>query len=249
MTQDADGTPNERLYREGLLAFRRGDTVESRRLNEALLTAAVSSGDLRGQALGHLGLSRVCFRDGDFTAGADHAHQADGHAAVCGAHDLQLTAMHMRAELTRAQGLYIEALPMYEHLLAADEAGGDEASLAMEHTNLGAVLVQTGEFTAARSHLRSALARVTAKPDVLPYVLLGFGGLLARQGDAETGGLLLGAVQAHLVASGEFLDPSEALELAGHMAAGGARLNTFQQAVDRGASMSLEQARVRLDEG
>jgi len=66
---------------------------------------------------------------------------------------------------------------------------------AVARLNLGAVLVQTGELADARSHLESALVRVEVKPNLLPYVLLGFGGLLARQGDAETAGLLLGAVQ------------------------------------------------------
>lgn len=248
MSADVDETAAEDRYREGLVAFRRGDNAESRRLNGALLAAAVSSGNRRGQALGHLGLSRVCFRDGDLAAGADHAHQADGHADACGAQDLQVTALHMLAELTRAQGLYAGAVPLYRQLLAADEASGDKGALAMEHTNLGAVLVQTGEFTTARSHLGAALAQVAAKPDLLPYVLLGFGGLLARQGNTETAGVLLGAVQAHLKARGEVLDPSEALELEGHVAAGHSRDNAFSQALDRGAETTLEDARTLLEE-
>ncbi len=42
---------------------------------------------------------------------------------------------------------------MYGRLLAVDESSGDQGSLAMEHTNLGSVLLQTCGYATTRSHL------------------------------------------------------------------------------------------------
>lgn len=98
-------------------------------------------------------MSRAAFRDGDYADGAAHAVLADQDAQACSDDDLRVTALHMQAELTRAQGKYAEAVSMYERLLAVDESSGDQGSLAMEHTNLGSLLLQTGGYATTRSHL------------------------------------------------------------------------------------------------
>lgn len=236
----------EQQYADGLAAFRRGDNSECRRLNEAALATAQQAGSERGMALGCIGLSRADFRDGDYAGGAAHAARADEHALACGAEDLRVTALHMRAELTRAQGKYAEAVPMYERLLAADQASGDDGSLAMEHANLGSVLLQTGDMTAARAHLQRALDLCPAKPGLLPYILLGYAGILARTGKPDAAGQLLGAVEAHLESVGEVLDPAEALELSGHIQEAEASGGDVPAARESGRHMTLEQAQALL---
>ncbi len=249
MGTEPSETLAQQQYADGLAAFRRGDNSECRRLSAAALDTAQRAGSERGQALGHIGLSRADFRDADYAGGAAHAAFADQHALACGADDLRVTALHMLAELTRAQGKYAEAVPMYERLMAADQASGDDGSLAMEHSNLGSVLVQTGDFTAARPHLQRALELSQVKPGLLPYILLGYAGILARTGRPQDAGQLLGAVEAHLEGIGEVLDPAEALELSGHVQAAEASGNDVQAARDIGRGLTLEQAQAILAGG
>lgn len=233
----------EQQYADGLAAFRAGDNVECRRLSEMAIATAAAVGSERGQALGYIGLSRADFRDGNYADGVAHALAVDAHARACRADDLRVTALHMQAELARAQGDYASAVPLYHQLLAADEASGDEASLAMEHYNLGSVLVMAGDFAVAREHLRQSLDLCPAKPGQIRYTLLGYAGLLARTGDPATAGSVLGAVEAHFDATGEVLDPGEALELASHLDAGRLRdAAAFDAGRRTGRSMSLEQA-------
>lgn len=242
-----DSTPvdhgAEQRYAEALDAFRRGDNAACRQISEDMLAQAAAAGDARAQALSHLNLSRADFRDGAYASGAAHALAADSHAAACGADDLRTTALHMRAELTRAAGDYATAVPMYEQLLADDEARGDDAALAMEHYNLASVLVQTGDLNRARSHLQRSLELCPAKPDQLRYTLLGYAGWLVRADDPHRAGQVLGAVENHLETIGEVLDPAEAVELASHVAVGCERdAAAFEAGRRAGRAMTLAEA-------
>ena len=226
------------LYDDGLAAFRRGDNEESRRLNQAAIDAAAQAGAGREEALGHIGLSRVAFRDRDYGAGLEHAGRAGELATAAHADDIAIHAVHMRAEITRAQGDYVAAVPLYEYLLEADASSGNSRGLSMEHANLASVLIQVGDLAAARQHLLAAKEHCTE--DLRPYLVLAWGGLLARDGDAATALRLLGAVHAYLESAGEVLDPAEQLEFASHLAAAG---------VDRAPEsdgLSLEDAMVLL---
>lgn len=233
----------ELRYGAGLAAFRHGDTAASRSLNEAALRAAEGCASPRGRALAHIGLSRVAFRDGDYPAGLSLAAAADREAAAAGEETLRTTALHMRAELTRAQGAYADAVPLYQRLLGADERAGDPRSLAMEHYNLGSVLLQLGQLDDAERHLSAAieLSRNEAI-DQLPYALLGVAGLAARRGDGTTAGHLLGAVEAHLESTGEVLDPAEKLEVDSHVTIGRRSAGTFDEARAAGRRLSLDDA-------
>jgi len=193
----------EQQYADGLAAFRRGDNAQCRRLSAAAIETGEAAGSGRAQALGHIGLSRADFRDADYAGGLAHALAADALAGPAGAEDLRMTALHMRAELTRAQRDYLAAVPLYEQLLAADEADGDLGLLSMEHYNLGSVLIQAGDLDGARRHLEQSLEMCAAKPGQLAYTLLGHAGLLARLGKPGVAGQLLGAVEAYVEAVGE----------------------------------------------
>jgi len=234
-----------RQYDDGLAAFRRGDNDECRRLSELAIGTAAAVGADREQALGHIGLSRAAFRDRAYDAGLEHANLADDIASRCEAEDVRITALHMRAELTRAQADYVAAVPLYEQLLAADDARGDQRSLAMENYNLGSVLVQTGDLASARDHLeRSLRLDASGEHNMTAYVLLGFAGLVAREGDAVTAAKLLGAVQAHFEEVGEVLDPAEQLEFDSHVAAARADdESAYSAAYDEGAELSIDDAK------
>ncbi len=241
----------ELRYGAGLAAFRRGDNDVSRRLNEESLDAAAVVGSDRGRSRALIGLSRVAFRDGDYQRGTELAHQAGGIARACGDEAETLLALHMEAELARASGDYAAARPLYERLLEADRATGDDRGLAMELGNLGSVLVQVGELNRAEACLREALHRAVAAGaiDQLPYCLLGLGGLGARRHDPHRAGRLIGAVEAFLDAGGQILDPAEQLELATHVEAGQAAGETFDDARAAGRQLTIDTAvRELLDE-
>ena len=61
----------EQQYADGMAAFRRGDNAGCRRLSAAALATAAKAGSDRGIALGHIGLSRADFRDGDYPGGIE----------------------------------------------------------------------------------------------------------------------------------------------------------------------------------
>ncbi len=242
---EAPASPSlaELLYGAGLVAFRHGDGATSRSLNEAALRAAEACASARGRALAYVGMSRVAFRDGDYPAGLSFAAAADRDGAAAGEETLRNLALHMRAELTRAQGAYADALPLYQRLLEADEREGDARSQAMEHCNLGSVLLQLGQLDDAERHLDSALDLAHRDAtDQLPYALLGAAGLAARRGDGVTAGRLLGAVEAHFQASGVVLDPAEQLELDSHVAVGRRAAETFDETRAAGHHLSLDDA-------
>lgn len=226
------------LYDDGLAAFRRGDNEESRRLNQEAIDAAAQAGAGREEALGYIGLSRVAFRDSDYAAALEHAGRAEELATAAHADDIAVHAVHMRAEITRAQGDYAASVPLYEYLLKADESSGNSRGLSMEQGNLASVLIQVGDLAPARQHLLAAKKNCTE--DLRPYLVLAWGGLLARDGDAATALRLLGAVQAHLASAGEVLDPAEQLEFASHLAAAG-----VDRAPDSGG-LSLDDAMMLL---
>jgi tetratricopeptide (TPR) repeat protein len=233
----------ELRYGAGLAAFRRGDTGASRSLNEAALSAAEGCASPRGRALAYIGLARASFRDRDYSGGLSLAATADQAAAEAGEETLRTTALHLRAELTRAQGAYDDAVPVYQRLLEAGERAGDVRSLAMEHHNLGSVLLQLDRLEDAERHLGAALegSRNDAI-DQLPYALLGMAGLAARRGDGAIAGQLLGAVEAHLEAAGQVLDPAEQVELDSHVAVARRTSGTFDEARASGRNLSLAEA-------
>lgn len=209
----------EQHYREGVAAFRRGDNNQCRQLSQLALDEAIAAGSDRVMALAHVGLSRAAFREGAYVDALDHAQKAAECALSGNAEHERMMALHMRAEVARAQRKYKAAVPLYRELLAWDEASGDTASLAMEHYNLGSVLVQTGALDEASEHLERAVSMCSQEDDLLPYTLLGLGGVLARRGDVRRAGQLIRAVTDHLAAVGEVLDPAESLELESHLCA------------------------------
>lgn len=242
-----EAPPSEALaelrYGAGLAAFRAGDNDTCIEMSEAALRTADAVGSDRERARARIGLCRAAFRRGAYEEGHALADQADRDATAAGSEELRTTALHMRAELTRARGDYAACAPMYRQLLAIDLARGDTRSLAMEHYNLGSALVQTGDLVAAREHLGESL-RLSRRdqPDQLPYTLLGVAGLLARDGDAELAALLLGAVMEHFERVGEVLDPAEALELDTHLAVLAARIEDSDVRIERGRRLGLADA-------
>lgn len=249
MTQPtAAGGETEQLNEQAMAAFRRGDNIGCRRLSEEALRAATDAGNERGQALSHLNLARAALRDGAHLRSIDHATAADRHAVAAGAHDLRITALHLRAESTRAAGDYSAAVPLYEQLLATNEERVENDALAMEHYNLACVLIQKGDRSGSRRHLDNSLRLCPAKPAQLQYTLLGYAGWLARYGDPATAGKVLGAVEAHLAGIGEVLDPAETQELATHVGAAQARdAGAFDVGRRVGASLTLADAQALVE--
>lgn len=233
------------LYGAGLAAFRRGDNARCRVLSQRSLDIGAEAHSALAQARAHVGLSRAAFRDHDWTRGIEHARAAGRVAKESGDETGVLMALHMEAEITRADGDYAAAVPLYERLLSSDREAGDVRAEAMELYNLGSVLVQIGELDRAESCLRESLrlAAGQGNPDQLAYTSLGLAGLAARRGDPATAGRLLGAVEAHFSAVAEVLDPAEQVELQSHRTAGeSAGQAVFAAAYADGRAMPVGEA-------
>ena len=240
----ASGELASLLYGAGLAAFRRGDNARCRDLSQRSLDAAIEARSARAEALAHVGLSRVAFRDRDWTGGLEHARSAGRIAAESDDEAAALMALHMEAEINRASGEYAEAVTLYERLLEGDRAAGDTRAAGMELYNLGSVLVQIGELDRAETCLRESLAVASGHdPAQIAYTTLGLAGLAAQRGDPAIAGQLLGSVEAYFEAVGEVLDPAEQLELQSHrVAAKSAGQAAFESAYLDGRSIAPRDA-------
>ncbi len=233
-------TESQELYARGLEAFRRGETAESATLSQQALDAATNDSD---RARAHIGLTRAAFRDAAYAEGLRLAGVAERLASDAGDEELRIGALHMRAEITRAQGEYAAAAPLYRELIALDEARDDAESLSMEHYNLGSVHLQLGELDDAESHLTTSLRLITDEGhNQLAYTLLGLAGVAARRGDRATATRVLGAVDAHFDRIGEVLDPAEQVEHASHIAAAREGNADYEAAYAEGRALPLDEA-------
>lgn len=207
MTGDAD-----RLYDDGLQAFRAGDAERSRRCNEESLGLATAAGDARAEARALIGLARLAFRAANYEEVRQLSARSAERAADVGDEETEIMALHMRAEAARAERDFAAAVPLYEQSLERRRAIGDEGGVTMELYNLGAVLA-AGEPAQARALLAEALERAQDEDaDWLVAYCLGALGAAAAEADPHGALRLIGAADAEFERRGEVLDPAERLE-------------------------------------
>lgn len=197
------------LYGAGTLAFIEGDREPSLRFHTESLAIAREQRSLPLEADALIGLARVSLLDGNALVMQQHA-QASLEAARAAADPQRVaTALHHVVEAMRRQGLYEEALPLYNESLDAHRALGDDRGVALELHNLGNVARLTGDFATADSRLRESL-RLAARlknPRLVGYCLLGMAHLARERSEWTTAARLLGASAAAFEKSGAALDP------------------------------------------
>jgi tetratricopeptide (TPR) repeat protein len=138
-------------------------------------------------------------------------------ASAAGDEDVAVMALHMQAEMLRAERRYDEAVALYEQSIARRRAIGDEPGITMELYNMGAVLALGGDPDRAEPLLRESLERARAEggPDgegQCLYSLIGLARAAAGRGHPVLAARMLGAANTGLERRGEVLDPAEEIE-------------------------------------
>ena len=243
---DTDGmTTAAELYEQALQAFRTGDSERSRELNEESLRVARAAGDAVGQAMATIGLCRLAFREGDHVAGRRLAREA--RELAVDNPNVEVRAVHMEAEMLRAEGRYVEAVPLYEQNIERWRGIHDEHGVTMEMYNLGSVLALAGEPERASVLLRQALERASDAGDrsLQTYCVAGIGAACVSR-DPERALRLMAAARAAGEQAREVFDPAEDAEFRRFEADAEAKLGADAATAARaaGARMPLDAARV-----
>lgn len=240
----------EQLYDAGLKAFRSGDVGGSLDCNQRSLGLARQQDDLRGQARALIGLSRLAFRDQDYDELHRLAQESETLALQAADEETAIMALHMRAEAARAQRFYDNAVPLYEESIARRRAIDDGTGVTMELYNLGAVLAQRGDSSAALGLLREALERAGDEDGqwLVAYCVAACGAATVAQ-DPEMAARLIGAADAEFARLGEVLDPAEGLERSFALDGIRGRIGdeATESALGSGALLNVEQALSIMD--
>jgi ATP/maltotriose-dependent transcriptional regulator MalT len=171
------------LYREGVEAFRRGESERSSELNEQSLALAREQDDGGAIVNALMGLARVALRDGDLERVHALAREGRELALSRGLEDSLVLPLHLEAEAARMGGDFAGARGLYEESIALNRRLGDERMVAVEQTNLAWVGINTGDLDAAEALIRESLA-ATDEEDVY---LRAFGSIGLARCDAERG--------------------------------------------------------------
>jgi tetratricopeptide (TPR) repeat protein len=201
------------LYADGLLAFRLGAREESRAANAAALEIARAAGDPEAESLALVGLSRVAFRDGDYTAVRSLALQARKLVQGLDAR-ADVAPLHLLAAGTRLAGDLDAAVELYRESLEANRRLGDRRMVAIELHNIGHVELRRGRADAAtRCFAEAETLRNPDDPYDAAMTELNGAALAVVRGDPGSADELLSRAQIRLAAASIVLDPDDAAEV------------------------------------
>jgi tetratricopeptide (TPR) repeat protein len=212
-----EGTPSRAralaLYADGLLAFRAGAQAESQERNEAALEAARAVNDREAESLALVGLSRVAFREGDYTRVRSLAAEARELTR-----DLDAAAgvmpLHLLAAGTRLAGDHDGAVELYTESLELNRRLGDSVMVGMEFHNIGHVELHRGNVDAAeRCFAECVDVRSVDNPYDAAMTHLNHAALAYARGDRERAAELVERTQSTLHSAGIVLDPDDAYEV------------------------------------
>jgi len=201
------------LYGDGLLAFRAGAQSESLERNQAALEAARVVGDREAEALAHVGLSRVAFRDGDFARVRSLAAEARELTRDLD-DDAGVMPLHMLAAGTRLAGELDDAIELYTESLELNRRLGDTGMVGIELHNIGHVELHRGNVDAAeRCFAECAQLRRDGNPYDTAMTHLNDAALAFQRGNQPRASELLARTGSTLDAAGIVLDPDDAFEV------------------------------------
>jgi tetratricopeptide (TPR) repeat protein len=231
------------LYGAGTLAFIEGDREPSLRFQTESLAIARERRNLALEADALIGLARVSLLDGNALVMQQHAQASLEAARAANDQRRVATALHHVVEALRRQGLYDEALPLYEQSLEAHRALGDDRGVALELHNLGNVARLTGDMATAESRLREALelaVRVKSHR-LVAYCLLGMAHLARERGGWNRAARLAGASSAAFERAGGAIDPDYIDDRERTLAAAKAALGDDPFTAEIAAGVGLDQ--------
>lgn len=234
------------LYGAGTLAFIAGDREPSLRFHTESLAIAREHRNLQLESDALIGLARVSLLDGNALVMQQHAQASLEAARAVGDPQRVATALHHVVEAVRRQGLYDEALPLYNESLEAHRALGDERGVALELHNLGNVARLTGDLDTAESRFRESvqIAERLKNARLVGYCLLGMANVARERRNWTRSARLLGASAAALERSGVVLDPDYVEDREKSLAAAKAALGdeAFDAELKAGGALNQEAA-------
>lgn len=202
------------LYGDGLFAFRLGKIGESRKRNEEALRIAEQVKDLEAETLGHLGLSRVDFEDGNYQSGLFHASKA---RKLSRGLDLSFSQapLFMEAQSRRMLGNYNEAASLFRQSVELNRKIGDTGMVVAELMNLGFVEVHIGNTDSAERSFNESdkLAPKLAGPYSQAMSLLTKGAVAFLKGDNAQARSLVAQSEKALKESGLKPGPDDGFEI------------------------------------
>lgn len=207
MSPEIDQSPEpEELYRLGLEAFRRGEQLESRRLNEQALRIARVQKDQINEIRALIGLCRVAFREGDHDEIERLTDDCLPIWETLPDKTLVTSPFHMLAESHRLHGRFDEARQLYLRNIEQARALNDSEMIDIETINLALLEVAAGNHEEAMEHIR----RLAGQGEVQdPYLLLARGAARVASGDHHEGVADLVASSRLLEEEGQILDPAD----------------------------------------
>ncbi len=199
------------LYAAGVLAFRQGETEQTRALTEESLAIARELGDPGAVVMALGGLARVGLREGDYPRVKELTHEGLEIARQQGDRTMRRLPLHCLAEATRLAGDYPGARALYLESLALNRDLGNDYMIPTELGNLGAVELHEGNLDAAQAYWEETVRLAHERGDLyaLPYPIAGLGELAAARADWERAATLLAATEVLFQASGAVMDPAD----------------------------------------
>lgn len=196
------------LYREGVEAFRRGDTERSRELSERSLALAREQDDVPAVVYALMGLARVALRGGDLERVHELSAEARELATARGLEASLALPLHLDAEATRMAGDFQLARRLYEESIALNRRLGDERMTAVEQSNLAWVEINEGHLDEAEALIEASLA---GEEDAYSraFGAIALARCAAGRGDRTSAERLLAEADELLTSEGLVLDPTD----------------------------------------
>jgi len=176
-----------KLYEEGLKAFRSGDNDRCLSLTKESLLIGKSLGDdqVVGQAL--MGLCRVALRNHDENHLQSLSTELSALATQTGDDWWKVVIAHMNAEMARMKEEYDRANALYDESMSLSAKLGRESMVATECFNKSFVAMAQGDLDTAYGllHRHFEIRKKLDKDTINPYGLIGLATLLMAQGKKE----------------------------------------------------------------
>lgn len=186
------------LEAAGLVASRRGDHAEARRLHLLELDVWTELGSLGWQSTSLLLLSHAARSLGDLAAARDlGGHAIEGYQrsenSVAAAH-----VLNVLGDVARLQGDLDGAESIYQQALSVFRACGDRGCLASTDKNLAAISAERGDLDRALSLFRESLLLRERLGDTngVTECLQGIAGVALERNEPSAAATLLGASTA-----------------------------------------------------
>jgi ATP/maltotriose-dependent transcriptional regulator MalT len=199
------------LYREGLEAFRRGETERSRELNEQSLALAREQDDGPAMVSALMGLARVALRRGDLERVHELAREGRELATSRRLAEQSLALpLHLDAEATRMAGDFRTARSLYEQSIALNRRLGNDRMVAVEHSNLAWVEINEGRLDEAEGLIRETLEGTREENVYLrAFGHVGLARCAAERGEKTLAQERLAEAERLLDQAGLVLDPAD----------------------------------------